>query len=187
MAEMVVARLVLGIVFLLSGASKFNSRIAMIDEVMQYELLSQRQARFVAALLPYAELCLGVLFVSGFLLPVASVASILLLGSFTIGVAVNLHRGRKFNCHCFGQTSGPIGWATILRNILLLTCGVFLAFKSWGATARSTSWMSGATDLRVFSHVQLLIPTAGSVLLALIMLFLLNEVQVERLMVRGSR
>jgi hypothetical protein len=40
-----------------------------------------------------------------------------LLAIFIFGIAVNMARGRRPDCHCFGQIhSAPVGWTTLVRN-----------------------------------------------------------------------
>ncbi len=77
----------------------------------------------LAWLLPFAELICAVA-----LIPVASAwwgatGVLTLLLCFIAGISVSLMQGRRPDCHCFGQLhSSPIGWRTLVRNIVL--CGI---------------------------------------------------------------
>ena len=80
-------------------------------------------------LLPLAELA-----IAAGLLPVASawygaLGALSLLLLFISGISLNLLRGRTPDCHCFGQlSSGPIGWTTLARNVLLAAVSAFVVW-----------------------------------------------------------
>jgi peroxiredoxin len=51
----------------------------------------------------------------------------MLLLLFVVGISYNLARGRTPDCHCFGQLhSAPIGWPTLVRNLLLAAIAAFV-------------------------------------------------------------
>jgi methylamine dehydrogenase accessory protein MauD len=53
-----------------------------------------------------------------------------LLLAFIIGISINLARGEKPDCHCFGQLhSEPIGWQTIARNAVLAGIAGFILLQ----------------------------------------------------------
>src|SRR5581483_7077096 len=78
-------------------------------------------------LLPLAELLLAVL-----LLPLATawwgaLGALALLAVFVAGIAASLARGRRPDCHCFGQLhSAPVGWSTLARNAALAAVAIFV-------------------------------------------------------------
>ena len=50
-----------------------------------------------------------------------------LLLAFSSATALNLARGRRPDCHCFGRLSaGPVGWSTVARNGFLATLAAFV-------------------------------------------------------------
>lgn len=118
---LLLARLVLAGVFVISAVAKLldrsGSRAAVLDFGVPATL-----AGVVASGLPVAELLCAGLLVSPD--PGASAGawlSVLLLASFTLAIVVNLVRGRRPDCHCFGQlTAAPLGWTTVARNAMLL-------------------------------------------------------------------
>ncbi len=130
-ASLVVARLILAGVFLLAGGAKLadphGSRRSLADFG-----LSAASAAVFAVLLPLLELALAV-----FLLPVpsaayAAIGVLLLLLTFVAGIGVNLARGRRPDCHCFGQLSSrPIGWPLMMRNGGLAALAAFIAVAGW--------------------------------------------------------
>lgn len=81
----------------------------------------------IARLLPLVELGLAI----GLLVPATRLAAAIgatgLLVGFTLLVGLALSRGRRFACHCFGQSdSAPIGGHTIARNLALAAAGGLL-------------------------------------------------------------
>lgn len=115
------ARVLLAGVFAISAGAKLHDRAGSRAAVQNFGVPASL-AGFVAAALPVAELLCVVLILSAD--PGASIGaqlSILLLGSFTVAIVVNLLRGRRPDCHCFGQlAAAPTGWLTVVRNVVLL-------------------------------------------------------------------
>jgi len=54
-----------------------------------------------------------------------AVTAAALLAAFTVGIIVNLTRGRHPPCNCFGQASQePLSWRSVMRNAVLLALTV---------------------------------------------------------------
>ena len=112
-------RLSLALIFAVAGITKFfdlqRSRTAVSDFGVPEWLASP-----LGIALPYAEIC-----VAGLLLPVETVwwgalGSTVLLLAFAAGIIVNLARGKRPECNCFGQLhSKPIGPSTLARVAFL--------------------------------------------------------------------
>jgi hypothetical protein len=67
-----------------------------------------------------------------------------LLAVFTVGIAVNLLRGNRVDCHCFGAMSTkPLSWWSVVRNLLLIGAGVLVLT---GGSSQGWVW-SEAADL----------------------------------------
>lgn len=117
----VLARLVLAVVFVVSAIAKLRDRPGTREAVQQFGVPAPLVG-IVAAGLPLAELVCAALLVSADPgATVGAVAALTLLAAFTVAVVVNVVRGRRFDCHCFGQVGGgSIGWGTVVRNGALL-------------------------------------------------------------------
>ncbi len=126
---LLVARLVLSAVFFLAGLSKLADPKGASKALHDFGL-PLALAHLFSFLLPLAEIAVALA-----LIPVASAwygacAALALLGIFVIGIGANLARGRKPDCHCFGQLqSSPVGWQTLLRNGLLGAVAGWLIFQ----------------------------------------------------------
>jgi hypothetical protein len=59
-----------------------------------------------------------------------SVLALIVLMVFSTAVLVNLARGRRLECRCFGRlSSGPLGWSAIARNGCFATLASFVALS----------------------------------------------------------
>ncbi|MDX6381014.1 MAG: hypothetical protein QOI57_2038, partial [Rubrobacteraceae bacterium] len=81
------------------------------------------------------------------------------------GIALNLARGRKPDCHCFGQLhSAPAGWNTLARNGALAAVAGLLVWQGWkGSVGPSALGWIGT-----LSSAQLLGLIGGLVVLGLL-------------------
>ena len=115
--------IVLGAVFLASGASK---------------LIGQEQWRRAAAdfgaprqlvpVLPWAEMMLGALLMVGGGTPFVPVLAFLLLAAFSVAIARRLSQGRHPECACFGAwSSAPLNTWHLVRNAGLMALAVLAA------------------------------------------------------------
>jgi peroxiredoxin len=125
---MLVARIVLALVLGVAGVAKLfdlkRSRTAIADFGLPDWLATP-----IGLCLPFVELSIACL-----LLPTNTVwwgaaGSVALLAAFVFGISVNLARGKRPDCNCFGQLySEPIGPATLARNgVLLILSALVLA------------------------------------------------------------
>ena len=101
------ARVVLGLVLLVAGALKIADPQSSVAAVRAYELMPDAAATLVGWGLPFVELALGLLLLSGLATRPVAIASAGLLVVFTAGVASAAARGLSIDCGCFGG-GGPV-------------------------------------------------------------------------------
>jgi hypothetical protein len=83
----------------------------------------------VSAALPALELSICVLLLSAQFSVVGAGLAVATLTVFTAAVAYNLSAGRAPDCNCFGKLgSGPVGWRTVVRNVLLIVLAAAIPF-----------------------------------------------------------
>ena len=137
------ARLLLAAVFLAAALAKLldrrGARHALVDFGAPAAL-----APTLAVLLPLGELAAAAALL---VVPWAwygAVGALALLALFTAAIAVSLARGRTPDCHCFGQVSaGPIGWPTLLRNLVLASVAGFVVWTGRESAGPSAlAWLS---------------------------------------------
>lgn len=139
-----IACVAVGLVLLVAGASKLR----------QTEWPATAAAfgapRWLAAILPWAEVGVGALLVTGAGLPWTALAAAGLVTAFTALVALRLLLGQAVPCGCFGETSPrPVGLDTLVRNLVLLaaTAAAVLTGTRPGGPA---SVVAGAMGAAVF-------------------------------------
>lgn len=112
----VVAAVVLGLAFLVAGASKIASGTQWPEQAR-----GLRVPPAVIPLLPWLELALGATLVAQLARPVAVVVALVLLVAFTAVIAARLARGEHPPCACFGAWSAkPLGVGHLARNVALM-------------------------------------------------------------------
>jgi hypothetical protein len=147
-AALLTARLALAVLFLVAGVAKLfdraGFRAAMIGMGVPAFL-----ATSLALALPVTELFTGLA-----LLPAASAtwggwAALMLLGGFTLGVAVVLIRGVTIDCHCFGQlSSGAVGWSTLVRNaVLAMIAAAIVMGQGKNGSPSYLEWLGGLSPI----------------------------------------
>ncbi len=136
-ALILVARLGLGAVFLFAAYSKLKLPwISFAATIYAYQLLPDDAVVFVARVLPWFELLLGILLILGIQLRwVAAAATVLLLAFFAVLVRSYV-RGMDIDCGCFGP-GDRLSWKTLVREGLLVGVSLALTVAAF-STPRST-------------------------------------------------
>ncbi|MEV0245597.1 MauE/DoxX family redox-associated membrane protein [Nocardia sp. NPDC050712] len=117
-------QIVLAVRLLVAGAAKLGDPVSLRTAVARYQVLPARLVGPVANGLPIAELAVGALLLSGR----AASAAAVLYGAFAAAVAINLVRGRSFDCGCRGsQGDARISWNLFARNAICAGAAVMLA------------------------------------------------------------
>jgi len=158
--------LLLAIVFAVAGAAKLTDRAGSRKAVVDFGMPSALAAP-LGLLLPLAELA-----VATALLPASTawwggLGALALLSVFVVCISVNLARGRKPDCHCFGQLhSAPAGWKTLARNGVLAAVAGFVLWEGYegGAGPSAVAWLgalSTAQLLGLLGGVLVLVLLAG--------------------------
>ena len=126
-----VARLVVGVIDLLAGLSKFSDPAGNVRAVRAYRILPESMVPTVGHALPTIEIVIGGLLILGlFTRPMAILSGLFFL-AFIIGIASAWARGLEINCGCFGNGGVPDDpqrqyAVDIARDIGLLLCSVWL-------------------------------------------------------------
>lgn len=97
------ARLIVGGVWVYAGALKVPHPDASVSAVRAYQLLPTDLAETVGHVLPMLEVVLGACLILGLLTRFSGALSGLLLIAFIIGIISVWSRGIAINCGCFGD------------------------------------------------------------------------------------
>jgi len=159
------ARLLLAAMFAVAGLAKLwdpaGSRQALIGFGLPAALATP-----LGRLLPLAELAVAVALVPTISAWWGALGALALLLVFVAGIGYNLARGRRPECHCFGQLhSAPAGWSTLIRNLLLTAVAGFVV--GLGRTTAGLSVLDWLGSLTLTQSLELL----GSVLVVALLAF----------------
>lgn len=91
--------------------------------------LSPALARLVAGVLPWVEAVLAAVLLvgTGIVFRAAAWTAAALMVAFAVVFSVQILRGRRPPCHCFGALSAePISWGAVARNLAIAGLGVFI-------------------------------------------------------------
>lgn len=138
-------QLFVGLTFALAAGVKARHPRRFVRIVHDYELVPARVAGAVAAAIIVSECLVVASLLTGYVVQIALVVAIVMLGSFAVGTGVNVLRGRLIACGCFGDAEEEISRRTLARVATLLACSsLTLAFTSVGADVITATDLAGA-------------------------------------------
>jgi uncharacterized membrane protein YphA (DoxX/SURF4 family) len=154
----VAARLIVGLVDLAAGISKFPDPAGNVRQVRAFDLLPEAVVPAVGHALPTVEILIGALLVLGLLTRATAVVATLFFVAFIVGIAAAWARGMEINCGCFGSHGVPADpqrqyAIDIARDVALLICSGWLV--AWPRTRL-------ALDNVLFPHHERLADGEGS-------------------------
>ncbi|HEX6517587.1 MAG TPA: MauE/DoxX family redox-associated membrane protein [Nocardioidaceae bacterium] len=131
----VLARLVVGGVWIAAGLLKIPDPTENVRAVRAYQLLPESVVPVLGHLLPVLEILVGVCLVLGLLTRLSGVVSAILLVAFIVGISSAWARGLEIECGCFGGGGGPAEGASakypweIARDLGLLFLSAWLIWR----------------------------------------------------------
>lgn len=121
-------RIVLAGIFIYSGYIKLQSPLQFASAIAGYKLVPDTLILSLATYLPWVEIALGVLLLTGWKIQYVSIGASALLLAFIGILTVTYLRGIDADCGCFGF-GDKISPRTIARDVLILLPAVFLAVE----------------------------------------------------------
>ncbi|MBP9669395.1 MAG: cation transporter [Candidatus Pacebacteria bacterium] len=114
--------------FLLFGGLKIINLRNFAVMYRGYDVLATRFAWW-GYVYPFLEVTLGLLFLFGFALVFANVATIALMGLGMIGIYKKIHSEGEVQCACLGGFFNvPVTWLTFAENGLMVVMAVWMLF-----------------------------------------------------------
>jgi uncharacterized membrane protein YphA (DoxX/SURF4 family) len=141
----VLARLVVGGVWIAAGVLKLPDPTENVRAVRAYQLLPESVVPLVGHALPIVEVLVGACLVLGLLTRANAVVSAVLLVAFIVGISSAWARGLSIECGCFGGGGGPAENAEakypweLARDFGLLLLSAWLVYRPktpWSADSR---------------------------------------------------
>ncbi|GAC1343592.1 MAG: hypothetical protein NVSMB27_03650 [Ktedonobacteraceae bacterium] len=161
---LLIARLLLALVFVVAGLTKLVD-LPGSRQVLRNFGLPALLANPLGVLLPLAELAVAIALLPTISAWWAAIGALVLVLLFIAGISYNLARGRAPHCHCFGQLySRPIGWPTLVRNLLLAAVAAFILWQ--GRTNAGLSAVDWFGTLALMQRIELLVGVVVVALLA---------------------
>jgi peroxiredoxin len=151
---LLIARLVLALVFGLAGVAKLADRAGSKQAVINFGLPAPL-ATPLGIMLPLSELAIAATLIPSSTAFFGAVGALALLLLFITGISINLARGRKPECHCFGQLhSSPAGWKTLARNGALAAVAGFVLWQGpAGAGPSAVAWLGNLSTNQLLGFV----------------------------------
>ncbi|HUF98983.1 MAG TPA: MauE/DoxX family redox-associated membrane protein [Ilumatobacter sp.] len=130
---LLIIRVVVALLLGRAAVAKLVDRGSARDGAEQLGVPS-RFASLTAAVLPVAELAAAIGLLVTPVAGIAGIAAAAMFTAFTVLIGVNLGRGRRPDCNCFGSVGAePIGVLTLVRNVVFTGLAVAVA----------VAWLSG--------------------------------------------
>ncbi|MGH9722254.1 MAG: MauE/DoxX family redox-associated membrane protein [Bryobacteraceae bacterium] len=131
-------RLILGAVLIYAAYTKLRQPwLLFAISIDSYRMLPEWAVLSLARTLPWLELALGILLVSGWLLRYVTLVATALLGGFFVVMLIAYQKGLGADCGCFGVGEALSG-LTLLRDGTLLTVSILLVVFSRRRPDRSS-------------------------------------------------
>lgn len=121
------AQLALGVVFLVAVVPKLRNPRDFRRTVDSYNVIPQCASWGTAIAVMLAEVLIACALMLGWRVADALILAIMLLVAVSIAVLVNLHRGRRIPCGCFGDPREVISSNTLVRLVVLGVTAVIVA------------------------------------------------------------
>jgi uncharacterized membrane protein YphA (DoxX/SURF4 family)/thiol-disulfide isomerase/thioredoxin len=140
---LVIARLSLALTFFVSGLAKLADRTGSRHALIEFGVPAAL-ATPLGSLLPVVELVVAAALLSSAYAWWAAVGALVLLLVFIAAISVNLARGQKPICRCFGQAHrSPVGMSTLIRNEMLAAVAGLIIWQGWNhASPDALTWGS---------------------------------------------
>lgn len=154
------ARWLLALLFFTSGASKLANRDGFAQAIGRYELVPPRYIPALSNTVLGLEIALGISLAVGIVPAIAGWCACVALLVFAAAVAINLRRGRRFDCGCGGALQREISWSLVTRNVLLTVIAAVVAVHPTGLAL----WTAGFADGHISTPARDLIPVPLAVI-----------------------
>ena len=120
-APLLVLRLGLGAAVLVAGGAKLPDPATFAAAIESFQIVPGALVASTALALPFFEILLGIMLLTGWQRRCAAFSATLLFGLYLTALALGLARDLPLECDCFG--SSVPAWLALLRDMVLLTGG----------------------------------------------------------------
>lgn len=115
-----IVRIVLALIFFIAAVNKLSTPVSFVLVIQDYQVFGAVLSAWFAVLIPFLEIVLGILLITGFWLSEAFLLTAALYLIFDGMIAQAFIRGLDIACGCFGTSyASPINWWKIGENAIL--------------------------------------------------------------------
>jgi uncharacterized membrane protein YphA (DoxX/SURF4 family) len=140
-------RVMLGGIFLWRGLSKLRQPYDFLSAVYNYELVEAQVGLWLARVIPWLELAIGLCLVLRVWEKGAWVWASMLLAFFMLAQVSALHRGLLIPCGCSSNTSEIVSFRSALATSFLFIMSLIgLWLSAWSASGYNPWVRHGASD-----------------------------------------
>jgi uncharacterized membrane protein YphA (DoxX/SURF4 family) len=131
-----IVRIVLGVIFVVAGASKIGHGAEFAAQIAGFRILPQPVIAPMALALPFLEVLLGGYLIVGLFTRASAWIAVLLLGAFDGAIASAVVRGMTVSCGCFGPNDKTVTtWGEVARDAIFVVLAIFVALRAPGTLA----------------------------------------------------
>ena len=151
---LLIARLLLALVFVVAGVAKLADRPGSRQAIADFGVPVSLAAP-LGLFLPLAELAVAAALIPSATAWGGALGALALLLLFAAGIGINLARGHRPDCHCFGQLhSAPAGRSTLARNGVLAAVAAFIFWQGYGGAGPSGfGWLGSLTTAQLVGFI----------------------------------
>lgn len=124
----IIARLLLGLVFLFFGIEKISNPNSFAVEILNYGFFPLFSVNIIAIILPWVEVLVGIFILLGIRLKSSSLLGGFLMLFFIISVAIAMMKGLDISCGCSSSHDLKVGWQKIFENLGHLILSIYIFF-----------------------------------------------------------
>jgi putative oxidoreductase len=128
-----IARLVLGGVFLVAAIDKIAVPDAFAKSINNYHIVPTYLVNISALLLPWLELLCSIFLITGIRVKASALITSGMLVVFIVAIISAMMRGLDINCGCFSQAGvapTKVGWGKVAEDVGLLVLGIALIISN---------------------------------------------------------
>jgi uncharacterized membrane protein YphA (DoxX/SURF4 family) len=135
-----ILRLLIGGIFIWSGAAHLANPYYFLSTVYQYQLTSAEVGALIASYLPFLELTLAICLLGGLCRRPVWVLTALLLVLFVVAQSSALARGLKISCGCFGpEINRPVDKTSVGFTSVLAVLAIGATIASLRTPGKSAA------------------------------------------------
>jgi uncharacterized membrane protein YphA (DoxX/SURF4 family) len=135
-------RIALGLTLLAAGVSKARDRTNFLETLEGFDIVPGLLRSPASWLIPTVEIAVGSLLVVGVAHKLTAAVSLIMIAVFSVGLLIQMARGRLADCGCFGSVfTHTTGTIALLRNAVLVGGACLVYFSGPGALSLTSFWV----------------------------------------------